>query len=185
MGKPSKEVRIISGSFKGRKLFVNDPNVKPTPDRVRETLFNWLEPFVSGSTVLDLFAGTGVLGFEALSRGALSATLVDHSEAAHKNLEKLVLVLDLDNCINLCLNAEQLVSKINSSSPYSIIFLDPPYGLYEHSELIEKLYKNKWADETTLIYCESNRPIKIDENSKRYIFKESRAGEVYYALIRS
>ena len=185
MGKSSKQVRIISGRFKGRKLFVNDPNIKPTPDRVRETLFNWLEPFISGSTVLDLFAGTGVLGIEALSRGALSVTLVDHSEAAHKNLEKLVLVLDLDNCTNLCLNAEQLVSKINSSSPYSIIFLDPPYGLYEHSELIEKLYKNKWADETTLIYCESNRPIKIDENSKRYIFKESRAGEVYYALIRS
>ena len=73
MGKPSKEVRIISGRFKGRKLFVNDTNVKPTPDRVRETLFNWLEPFVSGSSVLDLFAGTGVLGIEALSRGALSA----------------------------------------------------------------------------------------------------------------
>ena len=113
MGKPSKEVRIISGRFKGRKLFVNDTNVKPTPDRVRETLFNWLEPFVSGSSVLDLFAGTGVLGIEALSRGALSATLVDHSDLAHKNLEKLLLVLNLENCTNLCLDAEKLVSKTN------------------------------------------------------------------------
>jgi 16S rRNA (guanine966-N2)-methyltransferase len=115
----------------------------------------------------------------------LSATLVDHSDLAHKNLEKLLLVLELENCTNLCLDAEKLISKKNSSSPYSIIFLDPPYGVYEHSELIEKLYKNKWADETTLIYCESGRPIKIDENSKHYIFKESRAGEVYYALIKS
>jgi len=185
MGKQRKEVRIISGRFKGRKLFVEDPNVRPTPDRVRETLFNWLEPFISGSTVLDLFAGTGALGIETLSRGALSVTLVDHSELAHKNLENVMLVLDLDNCTNLCLDAHQLVSKKNSSSPYSIIFLDPPYGVYQHSELVEKLYKNKWADETTLIYCESNRPIKIDENSKHYIFKESRAGEVYYALIKS
>ena len=184
MGKSSKQVRIISGRFKGRKLFVNDPNIKPTPDRVRETLFNWLEPFISGSTVLDLFAGTGVLGIEALSRGALSVTLVDHSEAAHKNLEELRLVLGLDNYTNLCLDADQLVSKKNSSSPYSIIFLDPPYGAYKLLELVEKLYKNKWADETTWVYCESNRPIKIDENSKRYIVKESRAGEVYYALIK-
>ena len=122
MGKPSKEVRIISGSFKGRKLFVNDPNVKPTPDRVRETLFNWLEPFVSGSTVLDLFAGTGVLGFEALSRGALSATLVDHSEAAHQNLEELRLVLGLDNYTNLCLDADQLVSKKIQAHPTRLFF---------------------------------------------------------------
>jgi len=184
MGKPSKEVRIISGRFKGRKLFVNDPNVKPTPDRVRETLFNWLEPFIFGSTVLDLFAGTGVLGIEALSRGALSATLVDHSEVIHKNLEKLMLALDHDSYTNLCLDAHQLVSKKNSSSPYSIIFLDPPYEVYELLDLVEKLYKNKWADETTLIYCESNRSIKIDQNSKYHIFKESRAGQVYYALIK-
>ena len=184
MSKPSKQVRIISGRFKGRKLFVNDPNIKPTPDRVRETLFNWLEPVISGSTVLDLFAGTGVLGIEALSRGALSATLVDHAELAHKNLEELMLVLGLDNCTNLCLDADQLISKTNPSSPYSIIFLDPPYGAYEILGLLEKLYKNKWANETTWVYCESNNPIKIDENSKRYIVKESRAGEVYYALIK-
>ena len=80
MSKTIKEVRVIGGEFKGRKLFVDDPNVKPTPDRVRETLFNWLDPVISGSNVLDLFAGTGVLAIEALSRGALSATFVDHSQ---------------------------------------------------------------------------------------------------------
>ena len=184
MGKQSKEVRVIGGSFKGRKLFVNDPNVKPTPDRVRETLFNWLEPVITGSTVLDLFAGSGVLAIESLSRGAMSATLVDHSEVVSKSLEKLMLVLELSNYSNLCQDAHELVSKTNSSKPYSIIFLDPPYGVYELSELVEKLYKNKWANETTWIYCETNRPIKIDQNAKYHIFKESRAGEVYYALIK-
>ena len=185
MSKTIKEVRVIGGEFKGRKLFVDDPNVKPTPDRVRETLFNWLDPVISGSNVLDLFAGTGVLAIEALSRGALSATFVDHSQVVNKNLEKLMLILELDNYSNLCLDAYQLVSKTNSITPYSIIFLDPPYGVYELSDLVEKLYKNKWADETTWIYCETNRPIKLHENSKNYIFKESRAGEVYYALIKS
>ena len=184
MGKQSKEVRVIGGSLKGRKLFVNDPIVKPTPDRVRETLFNWLAPVISGSTVLDLFAGSGVLAIESLSRGALSATLVDHSEVVHKNLDRLMLVLELSNYSNLCLDAHELVSKTNSSKPYSIIFLDPPYGAYELSELIEQLYKNKWSDETTWVYCETNRPIKMDQNSKYHIFKESRAGEVYYALIK-
>ena len=113
MNKSIKEVRVIGGQFKGRKLFVDDPNVKPTPDRVRETLFNWLDPVISGSNVLDLFAGTGVLAIEALSRGALSATFVDHSQVINKNLEKLMLILELDNYSNLCLDAYQLVSKTN------------------------------------------------------------------------
>ena len=134
MSKTIKEVRVIGGEFKGRKLFVDDPNVKPTPDRVRETLFNWLDPVISGSNVLDLFAGTGVLAIEALSRGALSATFVDHSQVVNKNLEKLMLILELDNYSNLCLDAYQLVSKTNSITPYSIIFLDQHNGFMDKKD---------------------------------------------------
>ena len=185
MGKQSKEVRVIGGEFKGRKLFVDDPNVKPTPDRVRETLFNWLDPVIFGSTVLDLFTGTGVLAIEALSRGAVSATLVDHSKMAHKNIDEVMQVLALENYTNINQDGYQMISKINSTEPYSIIFLDPPYGVYKLSELLEKLYKNKWANETTWVYCESNKPIQLHENSNYYIYKESSAGKVYYALIKS
>ena len=185
MSKSVKEVRVIGGKHKGRKLNVDDPNVKPTPDRVRETLFNWLEPKIFSSRVLDLFAGTGVLSVEALSRGAASVTLADSSEAVHLSLEELMENLKVSEYKNLYLDSYQLISKPNPDTPYSIIFLDPPYGEYNLSTLLQKLYQNLWANERTWVYFESNRPIKIGDGSKHFIFKESRAGKVYYALIKS
>src|SRR5688572_25570770 len=82
------KVRIIGGQWRGRKLLVPDPGVRPTPDRVRETLFNWLAPLLPGAHCLDLFAGTGVLSFEALSRGAASITLIDQSPAVIKTIQE-------------------------------------------------------------------------------------------------
>src|SRR6186713_1565515 len=82
-----RELRIVGGSLRSRKWsFVEAPGLRPTPDRVRETLFNWLAPHIAGARVLDLFAGSGALGFEALSRGAATATLVESDRTAAANL---------------------------------------------------------------------------------------------------
>src|SRR3990167_10879071 len=91
-------VRIIAGQWRGRRLSVPDnKDLRPTPDRVRETLFNWLAPHIQGAHCLDMFAGSGVLGFEAISRGAASVTLVDQSLDVVATLQKQALALQAEN----------------------------------------------------------------------------------------
>ena len=98
MNRGVQEVRIVGGSLRGRKLgFPDVPGLRPTPDRVRETLFNWLAPHIDGMRVLDVFAGSGALGIEAISRGAARAVLVESSQAAAKQLRESVIRLGLGN----------------------------------------------------------------------------------------
>ena len=115
----SKEVRIISGQYKGRKLKINDPVVKPTPDRVRETLFNWLELVVHDSSILDLFAGSGVLGIEALSRGGKHLTLIDSSPKVHRSLEQQIENIGICNYRNLCMDAFKFIGSKNKTTKQS------------------------------------------------------------------
>ena len=117
----SKEVRIISGQYKGRKLTMNDPAVKPTPDRVRETLFNWLDPIIHDSNVLDLFAGSGVLGIEALSRGGTHLTLIDSSPNVHRSLEQQIESIGICNYTNLCMDSFEFISSKNKQDAFDII----------------------------------------------------------------
>jgi len=180
----SKEVRIISGQYKGRKLKINDTGVKPTPDRVRETLFNWLEPIVHDSSILDLFAGSGVLGIEALSRGGKHLTLIDSSPNVHQSLEQQIENIGICNYRNLCMDAFKFIGSKNKKSSFDIIFIDPPYGSYDLIEIITLLYENNWASKTTTVYYETNQLITTEGQFGCYIYKESRAGKVYYGLIR-
>ena len=180
----SKEVRIISGQYKGRKLKINDTGVKPTPDRVRETLFNWLEPIVHDSSILDLFAGSGVLGVEALSRGGKHLTLIDSSPNVHQSLEQQIENIGICNYRNLCMDAFKFIGSKNKKSSFDIIFIDPPYGSYDLIEIITLLYENNWASKTTWVYYETNQLITTEGQFGCYIYKESRAGKVYYGLIR-
>ena len=180
----TKEVRIISGHYKGRKLKINDSAVKPTPNRVRETLFNWLTPIVQDSNILDLFAGSGVLGIEALSRGGKHLTLIDSSSNVHRRLEQQIKSIGICNYTNLCMDTFEFIGSKNKKSSFDIIFIDPPYGTYDLIEIITLLYKNDWASKTTWVYYETNKPISTEDQFGYYIYKESRAGKVYYGLIR-
>ena len=180
----SKEVRIISGHYKGRKLAIKDSAVKPSPDRVRETLFNWLEPIIQDSNILDLFAGSGVLGIEALSRGGKHLTLIDSSNNVHRRLQQQIESIGICDYINLCMDSLKFVSSKNKKDSFDIVFVDPPYGAYDLMELITLLYENGWASKTTCIYYETNKPITTEDHFGYYIYKESRAGKVYYGLIR-
>lgn len=120
-------VRIISGTWRGRRLtFPRGTDVRPTPDRVRETLFNWLREDVEGARCLDLYAGTGALGLEALSRGAREAVLVERDRALAEAL--------IANARSLGANAEIIVAPAErflaqATAPFDIVFLDPPYSV--------------------------------------------------------
>jgi len=120
-------VRIIGGTWRRHRIAIPaGANLRPTPDRVRETLFNWLSAKLPGAHCLDLYAGTGVLGFEALSRGAARAVMVEHDAGAAEALEQTRLVLDCDAEI-VCVDAREYLQR-NDIARFDIVFVDPPYS---------------------------------------------------------
>ncbi len=125
-----QEVRIVGGSLRGRKLgFPDVPGLRPTPDRVRETLFNWLAPHIGGMRVLDLFAGSGALGIEAVSRGAAQAVLVESNQTAAIKLRESVIRLGLGNVRVEMTDAMAYLKRVMGTGepPFDLIFLDPPF----------------------------------------------------------
>jgi 16S rRNA (guanine966-N2)-methyltransferase len=182
---PRNRVRLIGGSWRGRVLEFSDaPGLRPTPDRVRETLFNWLQPLLPASHCLDLFAGTGALGFEALSRGASSVTLVEQAPAVAAQLRA--------NAIRLGASEAHVVERDALSflkqplkRPFDIVFLDPPFhqGLVDRA--IEALLRGGALAQAALVYVESG----VDEAEPQVppswsLHRDKRAGQVAYRLFR-
>ncbi|WP_435946918.1 16S rRNA (guanine(966)-N(2))-methyltransferase [Dryocola sp. BD586] len=148
------QIRIIGGLWRGRKLPVPDsPGLRPTTDRIRETLFNWLAPSMVDANVLDCFAGSGALGLEALSRYAASATLLEMDRAVSQQLQKNLVTLKAAN--GQVINTNTLNYLAQPGRPHTIVFVDPPFrkGLLE--ETLALLEKNGWLAEEALIYVES------------------------------
>ena len=154
------KVRIISGNWRGRKLDVPDlPGLRPSGDRVRETLFNWLQGRIAGRCCLDLFAGTGALGLEAASRGAQSVTLVEtHPKLCHalEHIGQQWPEGDRIHVVNQ--DAVQFLSKPPAEhglGPFDCIFLDPPFDAGLHEPCLRLLRENGWLGEQSVIYVES------------------------------
>ena len=180
-------VRIIGGEWRGRRVAIPPATaVRPTPDRVRETLFNWLSDFLPGSRCLDLFAGTGVLGFEALSRGAREAWLVERDPVLvgalnerKASFEASARVIEDD--------ALKVISK-TPSEPFDIVFADPPFDM----DLVVVLQKLAvWVDQQNLIYVERQAQAGVQPLADMLealpgarLVKESRAGRVSFGLLR-
>ncbi len=173
------QVRIIGGRWRGTRLSVADgEGLRPTPDRVRETLFNWLGPLVAGARCLDLFAGSGALGFEAVSRGAAGAILVERDGAAVERLrqgrERLGAELEV-------VHAAALEWLPTASGPFDIIFLDPPYG----GDLLEKsvklIHQHGLAAPGGRIYMEDDGPHFVVPGGWSLI-RRGTAGQVHFAL---
>lgn len=123
-----RELRVVGGSLRGRKwTFPDVPGLRPTPDRVRETLFNWLNPHVAGMRVLDLFAGSGALAFEALSRGAAAATLVESDRRAAADLKATAERFGLKHARVEHADAMTVLHAAAAGS-YDLVFLDPPFS---------------------------------------------------------
>ncbi len=160
--KGANKLRIIGGRWRGRKLeFADLPGLRPTTDRVRETLFNWLQTQIPGAHCLDLFAGSGALGLEALSRGAERLTLVDSAEAVVRQLRQNLSLLEAEQQADVALaQAERWLQSSHTESQFDLIFLDPPFGkamLAQCCELIEQralLKPNGW------IYIEAEKALQ-------------------------
>ena len=183
--KKMKKVRIVGGKHKGAVLSVEDDQVKPTPDRVRETLFNWLSPHIEKSKVLDLFGGSGCLSFESVSRGSDSALYVDSSKKACGAFKDSLLRYRINDIRLLCRDSFQMIQEENTQGRFNIIFVDPPYGKFELNQIIEKLFEKNWANDDSLIYLESNRCLKQLASTKYQLVKDSTAGNVYYGILKS
>jgi len=149
MNRKTNQVRIIGGKWRGRKIKFSDlPDLRPTHDRIRETLFNWLAPVIQGAACLDLFAGSGALGFEAISRGAQKATLVDQGPEIITAINKNIQMLNAQDSIESICAVFPNISPLKGRS-YDIVFLDPPYS----QGLLEKACE--WLNEENLLNNEA------------------------------
>jgi 16S rRNA (guanine966-N2)-methyltransferase len=138
--KPSGTVRIISGRFRGRKLPVLDvQGLRPTTDKNKEMLFSWLMPYTTDVMCLDAFAGSGGLGFEALSRYAKSCTFIELDKNVAKNIADNIQLLGLSAQQAKIIQGNSLDSVNNLSQPYELIFLDPPFNLNILPQMIERI----------------------------------------------
>ena len=176
------EVRIIGGKWKRRKLaFPNRPTLRPTPDRARVTLFNWLAAPIVGAHCLDLFAGSGALGFEALSRGAASATLIDSDPMVVNALRENALRLDATACVIQCASA--LAFLRSSERVWDIVFLDPPFASALLSAALAALAVGPQLHAHSIVYVESG--IDTLPNLDRWeTLKQTRTGAVASLLLK-
>lgn len=177
-------IRIIGGRWRGRKMMVVEaPTLRPTPDRVRETLFNWLQAEITDARCLDLFAGTGALGIEALSRGAQFVTFCENNHRAASQLHKQLAILEVKAMAEiLCINANTWIQK-PAVQPYDIIFCDPPFRKRWAVEHLEYLIKNKFVHQNSLVYLETEQNFEISALSLWAVVKERVAGQVAYRLL--
>lgn len=177
------EVRIIGGLWKGRKLKLpaNAP-VRPSLGRVRETLFNWLAGEIEGRDCLDLFAGSGALGFEALSRGARSAMLVDNNRAAAEALRRNAERLEAGNCAIRRQSALAFLKQ--RAQDWDIVFLDPPFAANLLGAALDALRTCDSLRQGARVYFELDRRGGIDLENWR-ILKQGTAGDTRFGLLAS
>ena len=189
-GKSAGQIRIIAGKHKGRKLPVlMAEGLRPTTDRVKETVFNWLMPYIHQANCLDCFAGSGGLGFEALSRGASQVTLVELNRAAAKQLQANKDLLNADNVtvINndalsfLKESVIKLAQTANSCQPFDLVFIDPPFRKQLVEQAAQLLNSYGLADDA-LIYVEMEAESNQVIPANWQLLKEKITGQVVYQL---
>ena len=176
------EVRIIGGQWKRSKLPVADkPGLRPTPDRVRETLFNWLGPSLDGWRVLDAFAGSGALGFEAASRGAAEVLLLERDPVLAKSLQASAVRLKAETMTIECADALAWMAR-SSPARFELILLDPPFGQDLFLPALKAAAPLLVAG--GLIYLEAPSLIETPAECGLDPWKSGRAGAVHFQLLR-
>jgi 16S rRNA (guanine966-N2)-methyltransferase len=174
-------IRIIAGKHRGRKLPVlMADGLRPTTDRVKETLFNWLMPYIHDAHCLDCFAGAGSLGFEALSRGAATVKLVELNKNAAKQLLANKQLLNANNVDVINNNALHFL-KAPATNTFDIVFIDPPFRQNLVAQTCELLEQN-WLNKQALIYVEMESEGSQPLPHSWHLLKEKIAGQVAYRL---
>lgn len=182
-GLPPGRLRIVAGKWRGRLLPVADvPELRPTSARIRETLFSWLTPYLHGARCLDLFAGSGALGFEALSRGVDRVVFVEKNRVAVQGLKASTAVLDAERATVVQDDARRFLASA-ASGVYDLVFLDPPYAADCVTELCRLLSDEGCLSADARVYFEQNRQQTRPVLPVGWtVLKEKTAGQVRYAL---
>ena len=178
-------MRIIGGDWRGRKLhFPQSGELRPTPDRVRETLFNWLQLHVRGSRCLDLFAGSGALGFESLSRGAAEVVFVERDPAAAAGIADMLQMLE---CTRGRVERRDAFAYLAlPPEPFDIVFVDPPFAANWVDTTCARLQRGGWLRPGAFVYIEDTAARGEPELPAGWtLLRSKRAGEVGYHLARS
>jgi len=181
----TRELRIIAGTWRARRLrFPAGPDIRPTPDRVRETLFNWLAPFIRGARVLDLFAGSGALGLEALSRGAAQVHFIDADARAMAALHELLVEWRAEPDRVETSRADALsVLRLVPAAKFEVVFIDPPFAAGLWTEVASRLEYNGWLASKAFVYFEAPIGTALDFLPANWRpWREGTAGEVGYHL---
>ena len=195
--KPAREgrnsIRIIGGGWRGRRVnFPDLPELRPTPDRVRETLFNWLQHSIVETRCLDLFAGSGALGLEALSRGAKAVVFVEQAQAAARGLVKELDRLGgsakarvVEMGASRFLRAPRETSGNPYGAPFDMVFVDPPYHREALAEFIPLIDAGDWVKTGGWVYLENEKSAGVPILPSHWeLLKSKSAGEVGYHLAR-
>lgn len=182
-----REVRIIGGRWRSRKLqFLDLPGLRPTPDRVRETLFNWLQLELAGVQVLDLFAGSGAMGFEALSRGAASLTLLEQDARQAACLREQAAKLEASACRIVNEDCQRWLRNADlPAGGYGLILLDPPFHQDLPNTILQELHRKGWLAQTGWVYVETEQglsDLRLPEGLA--LHRQTRAGLVNAYLFR-
>ena len=176
-------LRIIGGKWRSRKLsFISAPNLRPTPDRVRETLFNWLQSSIANARCLDLFAGSGALGLEALSRGASEVVFIEKHRTAARQLEQNLALLKTTNPV---INQDAKTYLLKESQAFDIIFLDPPFRQGLLPIMLELILEKQLLNNNALIYLEHEAEVDYNwQDWQLEAIKETKAGQVKSYLLK-
>jgi len=182
--KDTGQLRVIGGEWRGRKIrFPAVDGLRPTPDRVRETLFNWLAPVIAGSRCLDLFAGSGALGLEALSRGAARVTFVERERNAARQLDETAVSLAPGRAV--VHQADALAWLKGPAEPHDVVFVDPPYDSELLPPTLAALEERGWLQPDAFIYLEAPAKAGVPALPATWtVHRTGRAGAVGYHLAR-
>ena len=177
------QLRIIGGEWRSRRFaFPEGPGLRPTPDRVRETLFNWLAPYVAGARILECFAGSGAVFLEALSRGASAGLALDLNGAAVAALRGHLQTLQCDRGQVQQQDSLRYLSE-QTATPFDLVFLDPPFQQNLLQPTCELLEQRGWLAAGAWIYTESEHaPSSLGLPGNWRLHREKHAGQVHYAL---
>ena len=180
----SGQLRIIGGRWRGRKFrFKAAEGLRPTPDRVRETLFNWLAADTPEARCLDLYAGSGALGLEALSRGAAFCRFVDVSKSGLSAIRQHLRELDCQRADYINADALDSLKPGNPEAPFDIVFLDPPFGQSLLAPTLDALQSGNWLAPGAAIYVESSaHEHDLEDLPGWTAHRDKRAGDVRYRL---
>ena len=178
------EIRIIGGKWKGKKIYfdLND-DLRPTPDRAKETLFNWLGQDLNKMYCLDLFSGTGALGFEAFSRGAQKVTFVEKNKEYLQKIKKVFLEMnEKADCNFFCAECLEWIKNNSSETKYDLIFIDPPFNKNLIHDLLAAILEKELLSKNGQIYFEFEKKLDLEIPESLTLKKKKSLGKKSYIL---